>query len=381
MSEGITWVALDTSKKKHVGVVLEPGTRTPREFSIPNERRAIRRLGRKLVREAPGEVRVCYEAGPCGYALQRQLEASAGLVCEVIAPALIPVRPGERIKTDRRDAVKLVGLYRAGELTVVHPPSEGAEAVRDLMRCREDAKEDLLRARHRLSKLLLRRGRIYTAGKQWTQRHQQWMASQVWEEAADGVVFEEYRLGISQLEDRLHELDARVEESSVRDPYREPVGWLRCFRGIDTVTAMTIVAEVHEITRFQDAPSFMGYLGVVPSEHSSGERTSRGGITKAGNSHVRRILVESAWHSRHRPAVGYNLRKRREGQPAWVIAHADRAMRRLSRRYRALQARGKLHNKIAVAVARELAGFVWAVLQEGHQRQHEGAKRSDRVAA
>jgi transposase len=300
----------------------------------------------------------------------RQLEAAAPLVCEVVAPSLIPVRPGERIKTDRRDAVKLVRLYRAGELTEVHPPTEPEEAVRDLLRCREDAKEDLMRSRHRLSKFLLRRGLIYTGGAAWSQKHSQWLARLSWELVGDAETFEDYRIAISQLEARIRALDTRIGELAQQDPYQQPVGWLRCFRGIDTVTAMTILAEIHDFRRFQTARQFSSYLGLVPSEYSSGDRMQRGGITKTGNSHARRILVEAAQHSRHRPAVGYKLRKRREGQPAWAIDHADRAMQRLWHRYRRLRlARGKHHNKVVAALARELAGFVWAIMQEGLRRQ------------
>lgn len=382
MDKAITWVALDASKKRHAVAVLDPGSREPREFMVPNESKALRRMVRKLVREAPGEVWICYEAGPCGFDLQRQLEAaSPGLVCEVVAPSLIPVQPGKRIKTDRRDARKLVKLYRGGQLTMVHAPTVAQEAVRDLVRCREDAKQDLMRARHRLSKFLLRRGQIYREGaKAWTLRHETWMSRLVWEQEADRETFASYRLHLSQLQDRLRELDARIEAFSQQEPYREPVGWLRCFRGIDTVTAMTIVTELHDVRRFQNARPLMAYLGLVPSEHSSGERVQRGGLTKAGNRHVRRVLIEASWCNRHRPAVGYHLRRRRTGQPAWAIAHADRAMQRLSRRYQKLTARGKPYNKAVAAVARELAGFVWAVLQEGERRAGDGRQARDRVA-
>jgi transposase len=379
MKDSITWVAMDTSKKRHAVAILEPGAREPREAEIPNEAGAIRRFARKLAREASGEVRICYEAGPCGFALQRQLEGAAAVVCEVVAPSLIPIRPGVRIKTDRRDARKLVLLYRAGELTAVHPPSVAEEAVRDLVRCREDVKEDLLRARHRLSKFLLRRGQVYTGGQAWTLKHERWISGIVWEEEADRPTVDSYRLSISQLVDRQRSLEERIEAFSRTDPYREPVGWLRCFRGIDTVTAMTILAEVHEFHRFRTARALMSYLGMTPSEHSSGDRVRRGAITKAGNSHVRRVLIEAAWGNRHRPAVGYALRRRRAGQPDWVIAHADRAMQRLSRRHHRLLERGKPQNKVIAAMARELVGFVWAVLAEGARRHEATAKASDHV--
>lgn len=371
MRQDITWVGLDTSKKEHAVAVLDPGSEEPRTSTVKNESKALKRLARRLLREASGEVRVCYEAGPCGYALQRQLE-DCGVICELIAPSLIPIRPGERIKTDKRDACKLARLYRAGELTVVHPPSEEEEALRDLMRCREDAKADLLRARHRLSKLLLRRGLIYRSGKNWTHPHARWLSGLRWEHEADVVVFEDYRLAIGYLEDRLRALDARIEAYSQEDPYREPVGWLCCIRGIDIVTAMTVLTEVHDFVRFQDPGRLMSYLGIVPSERSSGDRRRQGGLTKAGNSHVRRVLIESSWHARHKPAVGYRLKKRREGQPTWAIAIADRAMRRLHKRYWYLLSRGKTPTKVATAVARELVGVLWAVLREGRMRTDIG---------
>jgi transposase len=304
-----------------------------------------------------------YEAGPCGYTLQRQL-LKEGIATDVVAPSLIPVKPGERIKTDRRDARKLAAAARAQMLTAVRPPTEDEEAVRDLCRCREDAREDLTRARHRLNKFLMRRGFVYRVGKNWTQRHRQWLRSLKFEDVATRTVFEDYLI-VEQGEERIRSLESRLEEIAQEDPYRERVGWLCCFRGIKTVTAMTILAELHDFRRFDDPRRLMSYLGLVPSEHSSGERTRRGAITKAGNSHVRRVLVEAAWHYRHRPSVGATLRRRREGQPREVIAVADRAQRRLYRRFhRLVLASGKPSQKAIVAVARELVGFLWAALYQ-----------------
>ena len=357
MTKSITWVGLDAHKRSISVAQLLPGRRQAVEWEVPNERAAVKRLARKLEREASGEVRCCYEAGPCGYTLQRQL-MDAGIVCEVVAPSLIPVKPGEHIKTDRRDARKLAEISRAGLLTEVHPPSEDEEAARDLCRCREDAVEDVARCRHRLLKMLLRRGLVFGVGKRaWTRAHREWLRSIRFERVADQAVYEDYLLAITQVEERIKALDERIATLATEEPYRAPVGWLRCFRGIDTITAMTLVAELHDFRRFGSPRELIAYLGLVPKEHSSSDRTRRGSITKAGNSHVRRVLVESAWHYRHPPGIGETLRRRRQGQPPRAIAIADKAQQRLCRRFRRLIERGKPNNKAAIAVARELAGL------------------------
>jgi transposase len=363
MNEGITYVGMDAHKASIQVAMLTPGRREPLEWQLVNEPQAVRRLAKKLVRQAPGEVICCYEAGPCGYALQRRIRA-VGVACQVVAPSLIPVKPGERIKTDRRDARKLVNLLRAGLLTEVHPPTPEEEALRDLCRCREDAKEDLLRSRHRLLKMLLRRGIIWSAGKRnWTRRHREWLEGLRFESVADQVVFQDYLLATGQIEERIARLDSRLEDLAGEEPYRKPVAWLRCFRGIDTVTATTLVAELHDFRRFHSPRELMAYLGLVPSEHSSANSRRRGSITKAGNCHVRRVLVETAWHYRHVPALSRKYLRRRRGQPAWVVGLADRAQERLHRRYVRLSAHGKPHNKVVVAVARELVGFIWVALR------------------
>jgi transposase len=362
MEKGITYVGMDVHKKTINVAMLRPGEDTPEEWRFNNDRRGLRRFARKVRREAEGEVRCCYEAGPCGYVVQRVL-GEEGFECVVVAPSLIPVKPGERVKTDRRDAKKLAELFRGGMLTEVCPPTPEEEAVRDLCRCREQAKKDLTRSRHRLTKMLLRRGLIYGEGKAWTQKHRAWLRSIRFEHMGEQATFDDYLLGIEQLEERVKVLGAKVEEVAQSEAYREHVGWLRCFRGIDTVTAMTILAELHGVRRFGSPYKLMSYLGLVPSERSSGETARRGGITKAGNSHVRRVLTEAAWQYRHKPALSQALRKRREGQPAWVIGIADRAQSRLHHRYWHLIWRGnKPANKATTAVARELIAFIWAVL-------------------
>jgi transposase len=362
---------MDAHKKSIEVARLVGGARESDRWQIENTPKAIGRLARKLRREAgAGEVRCCYEAGPLGFTLQRQLESSGeGIVCEVIAPSLIPVKPGERIKTDQRDAVKLVTNLRAGTLTEVRAPSPAEEAVRDLCRCREAARADLLRARHRVSKFLLRRSRIWTGDRHaWTQKHRAWLKALRFEQPADEVTFQTYLTVVEQGEERVRRLDEEVEQAAQAEPYCTPIGWLRCFRGIDTVTALTVVTEVHGIQRFTNARALMAYLGLTPSVHASGDRTQRGAITKTGNAHVRRVLIEAAWSQRFRPWVGPALRKRREGQPDWVIGHADRAMRRLNRRHMKMVHENKPAGKIAVAVARELVGFLWATLTDAVNR-------------
>jgi transposase len=357
-----TYVGIDAHKKDLFVAMLVGTQGTPVTWTVPNEPNAVRRLVRKLEREAPGPVRLCYEAGPCGYALQRKM-STPRVRCEVIAPALIPRKPGERIKTNRRDARKLVELLRAGLLTEVRPPTLEEEAVRDLCRARDDAREDLQRCRHRLGKLLLRRGLHFPGRKNWTRAHRQWIDSLVWAQPAERIVVDDYLLAIDHVEARLIERDAQLTEIAQAAPYRDPVAWLRCFRGIDTLTAILILAELHDFRRFQSARALMAYLGLVPGEDSSGEKQRRGRITRTGNALARRVLVEAAWHYQHRPGVGVAVAHRRKGQPSRVIAIADKAQQRLCRRFRKLTAEHKPAPKIAVAIARELAGFLWAALQ------------------
>lgn len=366
MEQVTTYVGIDAHKKDLFIAMLMGTEAKPVTWQLANEPNALRRLVRKLERESPGPVRVFYEAGPCGYALQRQVTTSR-VSCDVVAPALIPRKPGERVKTNRRDARKLVELGRAGLLTAVQPPTPADEAVRDVARARDDAREDLQRCRQRLGKLLLRRG-LHFSGRNWTRAHRQWIDRLEWAHAAERAVVADYLLAIDQIEARLLELDARLTEIAETEPYRERVGWLRCFRGVDTLTAILLLAELHDFRRFASAPALMAYVGLVPGENSSGEKHRRGRITRSGNALVRRLLVEVAWHYQHRPSVGVALARRRTGQPGRVIAIADKAQQRLCRRFRKLAAEHKPGTKIAVAIARELAGFVWGVLQPEPER-------------
>jgi transposase len=252
MKESTTYVALDTHKKEHAVALLLPGAEDPEVWEIRNTKRDVRRMVRRILKRAPGQVTFCYEAGVCGFALQRQIEAE-GAACQVIAPSLVPVQAGKRIKTDRRDARKLVKMFRAGMLTEVHPPTEEEESIRDLCRCREAAQRDLMRIRHQLSKFLFRRGWIYQAGKQWTQKHLDWIAGIRFDRARDGWMLSEYSLELAHRQERLRCLTRAVEEAAAKSPWTQQIGWLRCFRGIDTLTAATILSELHGVGRF-DSP-------------------------------------------------------------------------------------------------------------------------------
>lgn len=359
MEKGTTYVALDDSKRKIVAGILRAGDAQPELRELPNDAHHIRRLFERLKREAP--MAACYEAGVSGYDLYRQIVA-LGVACDVIAPALTPRRPGQRIKTDRRDAAKLVRLYRAGELSAIHVPDEAEEAGRDLLRCRDDIRRDVLRWRHRVLKLLARHGRAYLGGKNWSRAHWQWVRDQRFDLPPLQRAFEATLFALEQALAHQAELDKEIEALAETAPYREPVGWLRCFRGIDTLSAMILLAEVVDFQRFGRPRELMAYLGLVPSEYSSGDTQRRGALTKAGNAHARRVLVEAAWHYRHRPAVGHALASRSAGQPPTIVAQAWRAQQRLHRRYRHLVGHGKRSPIAVAAIARELVGFIWAAM-------------------
>jgi transposase len=361
MGEPITYVGIDAHKRELQLAMFIGSAEQPISWTAPTDARALERLRRKLERDAPGTIECCYEAGPSGYALQRRLEGGR-VRCRVIAPSLIPRKPGDRVKTNRRDARQLAQLLRADLLTTVHVPSEAEEAVRDLCRARDDARRDLMRARHRLAKLLLRRGLIYPS-THWTKGHGEWLQQLAWPHAADRHVVTDYRCAIDQVEARLRELDRLLAEIAAEPPYAAAVAALRCFRGIETVSALMLLAELHDIRRFPHPRAVMAFTGLVPSEASTGDRHRRGAITKTGNAQLRRLLIEAAWHYRHEPRPSKRLRQRRQGQPLAVIAIATRAEQRLCRRYRRLSARLKPKPVVITAVARELVGFIWAALQ------------------
>lgn len=354
-------IAFDQHAATTVAAVLLPGQRTPALHSLTSDSSTILRFVQRLQREV-GTVRCCYEAGPCGFELQRAMTA-AGVPCEVIAPALIPRRAGDRIKTDRRDAGQLAVLFRAGALTAIPIPTDQEEAVRDLLRCREDIRADLLRARHRLSKFLLRHGRRYTATKStWSPRHHAWLRAQTWPLPVLTQTHEAYLRAVDEAVARGRAVETQLQDLVTLEPLRTRGQRLRCFRGMDDITALTIAAELGDARRFPSARGLMAYVGLIPSEHSSGTKRARGAITKTGNAHLRRVLVEAAWHYRHHPFIGKPLRQRQQAAPALAKVHAWRAQQRLYRRYQRLAARGKPKQHVVTAIARELTGFVWATL-------------------
>jgi transposase len=309
-----------------------------------------------------GLVVFVYEAGPCGYALQRQI-TQLGARCVVIAPGLIPQRPTDRVKTDRRDAEKLARLYRAGELTVIRIPTCEEEAARDLVRAREDALADQLRARHRLSKFLLRQGRRFPHQTALGVKYRRWLKAQRFDWPSLQQACDAFVRSLEEVTERVESLDQQVEALAQQVPYRTPVQYLRSLKGINTLSALTLVVEAQDFRRFETAAAFMSFTGLVSAEHSSGERVWRGSITKAGNAHVRRVLVEAAWCNRHPLIVSRELALRRKDCPAPVLQIARRAQDRLHHKYWRLVSRGKAHSVAVAAVARELAGFVWAIGQ------------------
>lgn len=356
------WIGMDVHKETIYAVAVEGANGTVcGKWEIPNTDKGVGGLVRRM--RQMGEVRTVYEAGPCGYDLRRRLVA-ANIPCEVAAPSLIPRKPGDRVKTDGRDAEKLARTHRMGELTLIHVPTPAQEALRDLVRGREDAQEDLLRRRNRLLKFFLRQGRRFE-GKNWTLRHWAWIRAQRFEDRNAAAVLVEYVTGVNQDMERIGRFDAMIEEAS-REPEMAPrVARLRTLRGVDTLTAMILLSELVDINRFQSPRELMAYTGLVVRERSSGGKERRGGITRVGNAHVRRVLVESAWHYRWSPSTtGAAIRKRRDGQPPAVVETARKAELRLHKKFNRMLAKGKPPGRAVVAVARELAGFVWAVARD-----------------
>ncbi|HXV91106.1 MAG TPA: IS110 family transposase [Gemmatimonadales bacterium] len=362
MPKTMRHVGLDVHAETIAVAVAEEDGSVREVGVIRNRPEAVRKLVTKLG-PAP-QLRVCYEAGPTGYPLYWQLTA-LGVHCDVIAPSLVPTKAGDRVKTDRKDAIRLARCYRAGDLTAIWVPDAATEALRDLVRAREGAKQDQLRARHRLSKFLLRHGRHRPDDlRAWTARHAQWLAGVTFELPTLQVVLEEYRANLAVLAERISRLERAIEAAlaTLAPTQQTLVGALATLRGVRTVTAATLVSELGTLRRFATPRQLMGYAGLVPREHSSGSGVHRGAITKTGNAHLRRVLVEAAWAYRHRPNLtSAVLRQRQQAQPLPVVAIATRAQRRLCGRYQRLTHQGKPPLAVATVIARELLGFIWAI--------------------
>ena len=361
MNNYTTVVGLDVHKESVVAAVLPYGhTDVIEQVSVENHPKAIEKLVNRVTRQGPAEF--VYEAGPCGYQIHRQI-VGLGHRCAVIAPSLTPVRPGDRVKTDKRDAVNLARFYRSGDLTEIHVPTCEGEAARDLPRAREDVLKDRLRARHRLSKFLLRQGRVYRETTTWGTAHKAWLLTQKFEWLSLQQTFEANMRAHDEAEARLETLEQQTHDLAQQPAYRMAVNCLRTLKGIDTLGALTLVVEVHDFRRFKKASEFMSFTGLVGSEFSSGEKVKRGSITKAGNAHIRRVLVEAAWSQRYPDVISKQLAERRKGCPPEVIKIARKAQTRLHRKFSRMIGRNKLHQVTVVAVARELAGFVWSIGQ------------------
>lgn len=355
MSEGTCLVGLDVHASQTTVAVLRPATG---ELSRARLRMApLEVLG--FLQGLGGPVRAVYEAGSSGFALARAGQA-AGIDVRVVAPGLIPRAPGDRVKTDKRDAERLVRLLAAGELAFSYVPSEADEHFRDLVRGIEDNRGDLMRARHRLSKLLARRAIRYPGpGATWTQAYWAWLRSLRFQDACSEAIFADYLAGIELLLSRRATLTATLEAQIPACSHARVIARLRCFRGIDTLSAAGVCADIGDFARFPKPKHVSGFLGIVPSEHTSDRKRRQGQITKAGPGHARRLLVEAAWHYRHRPAIGVTLARRQAGQDPRVIAVAWRAQQRVHQRYHDLAARRKPSGVITIACARELAAFCW----------------------
>jgi transposase len=370
MAKSIRYVGLDVHADT-IAVAVVEGRDEARSLGIvPNRAEAVRKLVKRL--EPASTLRVCYEAGPTGYALYWQLTA-LGVKCEVVAPTLVPVKAGDRVKTDRRDAEKLARSYRSGDLTPVWVPDAAHEALRDVVRAREAAKKDELRAKHRLGKFLLRHGRRPPDGtKSWTGKYWSWLSTVHFEYAAQDATLLDYRTEVERAADRIARLEEAIDKAVQSAPaqMKAVIEALQALRGVARITATTLVTEIGNFSRFVRPKLLMGYSGMVPSEHSSGNSRRQGAITKTGNAHFRRVLLEAAWSYRHRPRLCGAHKKRQCGVSEEIKGISWKAQQRLHNRYWRLTSKGKMPGKAITAVARELVGFIWAI---GVQAERETA--------
>lgn len=363
MKQTRSFVGMDVHKATISISVAEDGRSGPVRFvgEIPNTPEAVHKMAKQLARH--GELDFCYEASGCGYGIYRQL-TGLGHKCTVAAPSMIPRKPGERIKTDRRDSEKLAILHRSGDLTAVWVPDSAHEALRDLVRARVDASMHLMRARQQLLAFLLRHGRSYPTGKHWTQRHRCWLAVQTFQEQAHGIVFHDYLETVWTAQERRDGLIEKISAMVARWSLGPLVEALRGLRGVDLISAATFIASTRDLSRFESPRLLMGYLRLVPSEHSSGGTIRRGGITKTGNREAKRMLIEAAWSYQYPARIAKEKAEVLVRLPKKIRDIAWKAQVRLCTRYRSMIARGKKPTVVVAAIARELAGFIWAIGQE-----------------
>ncbi len=364
-ARSIIYIGMDVHKESITIAVLPEGAKSPTRLDrLPNDLPKLKKWLERVSRD--GEIRACYEASGAGYVIHRAMK-EWGYECEVIAPSLIPRRPGVQRKHDKRDAADLARFYRAGELTTVRIPSESDERVRDVVRCRETFQKEILKSRHYILKFLARRGFVFREGTNWCSPHLKWLLHLTTEnsplEQHDRLIFREYHALLLYKLERRDELDRQIEQLALLPNIAPMVERLQCFRGISLHSAMVLATEIVDWRRFERPSQLACYLGLVSREDSSGDRTRLGSITKAGNSHCRHVLVQAAWSYRHRPQTGVELKRRQQGQPPAVIVHAWKAQQRLHQRFNHLSYR-KRPQIAAVAVARELVGFLWAVMQD-----------------
>lgn len=361
----IHWIGIDDHADKWTLAEYRGDEKRPeKEFEVVPDEKGYRRLF-SFLKGLEGEVRIVYEAGPCGYELHRRL-TKAGYQCQVAAPALTPRKPGERVKTNRRDAAKLARYLRSNELTFIAVPDEDRESLRDLIRSRQSVQKDVGRGKKQIIHLLLRYGHRYREGQAWTQRFWSWMKNVHLEGVHSRFVLTEM---INELEHRIGQLaryDQQVELASQEPKYQAYLSALRTLRGINTLSAMTILSEMGDLRRFVTAPKLMAAVGVVPSEYSTGDKTNRFSITKTGNAHLRRVAVEAAWQYQRRSRPGRTVKARRKGQPKAIVDIAEKCEKRLNSRFYRLTSRNKKSTVAVVAVARELLGFIWAIGQIAH---------------
>ena len=356
------WIGIDDHADKWTIAQLAGGAEKPsHEFElVPSEQGYRKLIG--FVKGLEGEVRIAYEAGPCGYELYRRLN-KAGFKCEVAAPSLTPRKPGERVKTNRRDALKIARALRSNDLTFISVPDPTRESLRELTRTRSSVQKDVGRIRHQITKLLLRYGHRYREGKAWTTRFWAWLGKVKLTGEYSQRVLEEMLITLAHRREQLARFDALIEEAAQKPEYLPYLNALRVLRGIDTLSAMVILAELGDLRRFPTAPQLMAAIGLVPSEYSTGDKTSRYAITKTGNAHVRHIVIEAAWQYQRRVTSGRKITARRKDQPEALIKIAEKCDLRLNRKFFRMTSRGKLSTIAAVAVGRELVGFIWAIGQ------------------